>query len=514
MNSLPRQKLREIVARHGANIAREPRRAEGLLRDHCGTYRREVAVLVSAAEERVAAELLAADRGLPRDVLLARLARRLHDDVAMEAAAARWAVNSWALALGVISDGELEAMERAQAQAAPTAATVTTAAGRESNQTAGESARARSHTAREIVVSAAGDGDYASIAQALTNAAPGARLRVRPGRYRESLLIAKPVEIVGEGEPQGIVVESAGASCVLMRADEAAVRGLTLRQGANGAGGEGGEGFFAVDIPHGRLTLEDCDITSRSLSCVGVHNDSAQPVIRRCRIHAGADSGVYFFNAAGGVVEDCDIAENTNVGVAITGRANPTVRRSTIRGGKNAGVVSWGGGLGTVEECEIFGNAKAGVGVSDEAGLSVTRSRIYGGANSGVFVHRDGRAVLEECDIRGHAEPEVAVSLGGQLVARACRIHEGRNSGVFVGGAGKALLEGCDVIGNAYAGVSVDAGGGALLSGSRVNRNGGVGVRVAAGGAVQADGCDLTGNRSGAWGAEEGSVVESRNNRT
>jgi hypothetical protein len=31
---------------------------------------------------------------------------------------------------------------------------------------------------------------------------------------------------------------------------------------------------------------------------------------------------------------------------------------------------------------------------------------------------------------------------------------------------------------------------------------------------VQADGCDLTGNRSGAWGAEEGSVVESRNNRT
>ena len=104
MNELPRQKLREIVARHGTEVVEDRRRCEGLLRDHFGEYRREVSVLSSALAERVPHELLAAPAGTPREVLLARLARRLSDNLALSEAAARWSVNSWALALGVMTD--------------------------------------------------------------------------------------------------------------------------------------------------------------------------------------------------------------------------------------------------------------------------------------------------------------------------------------------------------------------------------------------------------------------------
>lgn len=504
MDTLPRQKLREIVARHGRSVADEPRRCEGLLRDYCGAYRREIAVLVGALEERVAADLLAAGKGTPREVLLARLARRLHDNVAMEAAAARWAVHSWALALGVVSGAELEAIEQGQSKPTPTTTAALIAPGAKPRRTT-------PHPSPGIVVSAAGDGDYASLGEALRAATPGAHLFVSPGLYREGLVIDRPVEIIGQGAREEIVIAPEDASCVRMLTDEATVRGLTLRGGAGGR--HGGEGFFAVDIPQGRLTLEDCEITSDSLSCVGIHNDLTDPVIRRCRIHASADSGIYFFNAARGTAEDCDIYDNSNVGVAITGRATPVIRGCAVRGGRDAGVVAWGGGGGLVEECEISGNAKAGVGVSEEGNLVMRRCRIYGGGNSGVFVHDHGRATLEGCDVHGHAEPEVAVTVGGNLVMRGCRIHEGRSSGVFIDNEGRALLERCDMYGNADAGVSVDAGGVAAVRQCRLNGNGSVAIRVEAGAAADVEGCDLTGNRIGAWETEDGAVVESRRNR-
>src|SRR5688500_7833502 len=109
MNEQPRQKLRELVERHGRAVIEDARRCEGLLKDYSGEHRREISVLVSALEERIPQDLLAAPQGAPREVLLARMARRLSEDRALSEPAAAWSVNSWALALGLVSDDELKA---------------------------------------------------------------------------------------------------------------------------------------------------------------------------------------------------------------------------------------------------------------------------------------------------------------------------------------------------------------------------------------------------------------------
>ncbi|MBA3440311.1 MAG: right-handed parallel beta-helix repeat-containing protein [Pyrinomonadaceae bacterium] len=522
MDNLPRQKLCEIVSRYGRSVASDARRCEGLLRDYCGTYRREIAVLVAALEERIAADLLAANAGLPREVLLNKLAQRLHDNLAIDKHAARWAVGSWALALEVVSSTELEAMgqaqaERAQAEQMPPAQTQSKQAARGMPAAAPAAIAPQTKTApttmrnpSSIVVSAAGDGDYASIGEALRAARPGARLLVRPGFYSESVNVDKPVEIIGDGTRADIIIESMNGSCVAMRTDEATVRGFTLREMAGI--GNMGEGFFAVDIPQGRLLLDDCDITSNSLSCIAVHNDSTDPIIRRCRIHTSADSGIYIFNAATGTVEECDIYNNVNVGVAITERAKPVIKRCTIRDGRNAGIVVWSGGTGLVEECEIFGNAKAGVGISEAGDALIRGCRIYGGDNSGVFIHDSGRAELEDCDIHNHAEAEVAITLGGSATLRGCRIHEGRLSGIILRDQGRALLDECDVYGNAETGVSVQARGITTIQACRINRNEGVGVKVEEGGAASVVNSDLTENLLGAWEVEDGAFVEESGN--
>ena len=102
MDDLPRKILAELVARFGREFWENPKRCEALLRDFCPQHKRELFVLVSAAKESMPAELFGSASGIPKEVLLSRLAKRLHDDLGIDEDFARWAVESWALALGVV----------------------------------------------------------------------------------------------------------------------------------------------------------------------------------------------------------------------------------------------------------------------------------------------------------------------------------------------------------------------------------------------------------------------------
>jgi hypothetical protein len=521
MNNLPRQKLAEIVQRFGRAIINEPRRCEGLLRDYAGAHRREIAVLISAMEERVPIDLAATNAGMPREVLLTKLAQRLHDNLAIDKDAARWAVNSWAFALGVVSNAELAALEQA-ATAQPQSISKTTAAPAPKTKTAPQpqskakppaqpiTAQPITKLATDLIVSPSG-GNFTSISEALRQATRGARLLIRPGLYREGLVIDKPVEIVGAGAREQIILESANASCISMQTSEAKISGLTLRQTASTS--RPSEGSFAVDIAQGRLLLENCDITSASLSCVGIHNDATAPVLRRCQIHTSADSGIFVFDKAMGTLEECDIYGNTNVNVAISENAALTLKHCVIRDGQNAGIVAWNNGQVTLEECAIHGNAQAGLGLSSNGRAAVRRCRIYGGMNSGVYVHDHGEGTLEECDIYSHPEAEVAITRNGAAILRQCKIHNSAAAGVFLNEGGQALLEQCDIYANADVGVSIEAGGAAAIRACNINDNGNVAIRVESGAAADVENSDLTGNRIAAWETEYDAVVESRGNR-
>jgi hypothetical protein len=517
MNEQPRQTLSQLVARHGHEVLRDARRCEGLLKDYSAAYRREVSVLVSALEEHVPQDMLAAPAGTPREVLLARMAHRLSDHRALSEPAAAWAVNSWALALGLISEDELKALEartavrhvedtkrgKVEGRAEP-AQVVSGRASASTSIKASASARAGGAA---VIVSADG-GDYTSITAALRTLAPGSRILVRPGIYEESIALDAAVEIVGDGPREEIIIRGTSASCLRAQADGARVSGVTLRGAARGEAA-----FFAVEITRGKLLLEDCDISSDTLSCVAVHGPEAAPTIRRCRIHDGADSGLYFFDEARGAIEDCEVYGHANVGIAITSRAGPIIRRSKIYGGANAGVVAWQDGTGLVEECEIYGNRLASLGVSEGAKLTARACRLHGGGNSGVFIHTEGEAILEGCELYGHREAEAAVTTRGKLFLDNCRIHHSHDSGVHVRDGGQALLQTCVVERNAGAGVSVGANSVLAVLTSQIKENARYAVEVSAGATARVEDTDLTGNGLGPWNVEYGAEVESARNR-
>ena len=104
-----RQTLRQVLIDYGPDVRLDPRRCEALLRDLCPGGKRDVTLLLTALRERIPDDLLAAQGGQPVAVLVARLAKRLVDTLGLADDAARWAVASWAIALGLATEDDLPA---------------------------------------------------------------------------------------------------------------------------------------------------------------------------------------------------------------------------------------------------------------------------------------------------------------------------------------------------------------------------------------------------------------------
>jgi hypothetical protein len=109
LSETARIKLREAVAAYGRGAFEEPRRCEAILRDYCPMAQKEVFLLVSALRENVAAELGAGTASIPESALIAKLTRRMSENLGLSEEAAVWAVESWRYALednpGLQGDG-------------------------------------------------------------------------------------------------------------------------------------------------------------------------------------------------------------------------------------------------------------------------------------------------------------------------------------------------------------------------------------------------------------------------
>ena len=147
MDSLPRHTLTRLIAKYGRGVCDSPKRVEALLRDLCGSHRREINILIGALEEHVAMDLIRTGKSVPRDVLLAKLANRLQHNRAYTPEAANWAVDGWAVALGILSESEFAARARSRT-ANTTRSTLAIPAQTDSPSTITNSAQQASSTRR------------------------------------------------------------------------------------------------------------------------------------------------------------------------------------------------------------------------------------------------------------------------------------------------------------------------------------------------------------------------------
>jgi parallel beta-helix repeat protein len=236
-------------------------------------------------------------------------------------------------------------------------------------------------------------GDHTTITEAIEAAAPGERILVHPGLYEEGIVIDKPLEIIGQGNLEEIVVQARGETTLLFRTTMGRVSNLTLRQ----AGGEGD--WFGVDVGQGRLELEACDISSDRLACVAIHG-GAEPILRRNRIHDGEQGGVLVYDAGKGTLEGNDIFANALSGVEIREGADPTLRNNRIHDGeRGGGIYIHSNGRGTLEDNDIIANAFSGVAILSGAEPTLRRNRIGNNGHAAVYVREGGGGIIEDNDL-------------------------------------------------------------------------------------------------------------------
>lgn len=102
---VPRQ-LGEILIKHGRSSLSDAKLCENLLKDYCPEHKEEIALLALAVKERIASDLLVSQDGLQRDLLRALLVKRLRKSRSLSEGDARWAVESWSIALRSLARAE------------------------------------------------------------------------------------------------------------------------------------------------------------------------------------------------------------------------------------------------------------------------------------------------------------------------------------------------------------------------------------------------------------------------
>jgi F-box protein 11 len=351
----------------------------------------------------------------------------------------------------------------------------------------------RQEPATLIVDPMPGRGEFTSIAAAIAAATGGERILVRPHVYGEAINFDKPVELIGDGKREEIIIEASGANVIRFQSSFGRVANLTIRQ-------TGGGVWVCVDIPQGQLVIDDCDITSQDGACVAVHG-GANPILRRNAIHDGL-AGILFYENGKGTAEDNDFFLNKKANVQIRSNADPTLRRNRIRDGKQCGVLIGKDGKGTLEDNDIFENVLSGVEITENGNPVLRRNRIHGGKKGGgVYVYEGGKGTLEDNDIFGNALAGVQIK-AADTVLRRNRIHDGKQGGVFVNDGGKGMLEDNDICGNEFTGVEIRERGSPILRQNRINKNKHQAIWIWEDGTGVFQDNDLRDNDKGPWKLE------------
>lgn len=499
MNHQPAEILRALVAEHGWALLDEPSHCAALLRERCAAHKRELHLLNSALELGIPQALQATFTGVTEAVPSAVLVQRLHDELGMAEAWAQWSVETWALALGGATD------------AVPALAAAAIDAAVEAPIEAALTLKASTAPSRPLItVASDGSGDYRSLSQAIAQAPPGARIQVQPGIYRENIILSQALELIARNELEPVILEAQDSECLLLRSERALISGFTLHS-RRSAGKE--KRYPAVVIETGQPILENCIISSDSGVGALIHGAAARPTLRHCRIYNCRENGIFIYDYAQGLIEDCAIFANTLANVAIEEGGNPTLRRCQIYEGAETGIYVWGKGQGLLEDCAIFSNALTGVTVEQSAQLTLRRCRIHDNRECGIYLWDQGKALLEDCEIATNILSGITITEGGQVRCRRCKIYEGQSAGIEVWEQGDGIVEDCDILANATAGILIQAQGELAVRGCRINHNRRHGLRIEAEGYAAVEDCDLTRNAFGAWKIAAGSRLKSINNR-
>lgn len=338
-------------------------------------------------------------------------------------------------------------------------------------------------TNKQYVVSLDGPSDFRSVQQAIDAAALGDTIVLKPGVYRETLVLNKSLTLIGDGSRDDIVIESSYGNCLCSTAKDASLKGFSFRSNSE----------TAVVVTDGEILIEDCNMQANR-HCLFVEGNTATVRIQGCRIHDSVKGcGIRIVQHGTATIERCEVYQNAQSGIQVSEQGHARILRSRLFENQLSGVTVETGGEGdvTIEHCHIYGSCNSsGVLVVAMSKVTIEDSRIYRNKRANLLIAESSSATIQRCQIR--------------------ESHDGE--GVRVASESIATVLDCEISLNKLAGISVDAGAQIRVHGCRIwDTREDHGVRVGKQCLAEFVDCDICQNKdSGVWISGESGDEKSR----
>jgi len=384
---------------------------------------------------------------------------------------------------------------------------------------------------RTVLTVATGQPDcYRTITDAISAASAGDVVSVRPGNYVESITIDKDITLCAAGPVELVTIEHRDGPVIKLATDSAVVAGLTIAHR--------GDASAAIEVPSGRLRLDECALATESAAGLWVY-DTGEAIVRASRFTNSVGAGIIFANGGRGEVTQSTFEKVNAAAVVIRSGADPTISQCTFNDLEASAVLVADGGRGTIADCEIQGAGNPAIAVEGGGSRPILRRvTVTKPTGAGILVAAGATPVFEETTVVSAAAQGIVLAERAAPDVRRLSVRDSAGYGIHILGDARGAMSGCEVIGAKATAVHVTnsstsfdsltvrgaAGDGVLVEGghvaitnSTVEAAAGAGVRVGAGavvdlgvtairqcvsgiewqagGAGQAEGCEISNNR-------------------
>ncbi|MER5354005.1 right-handed parallel beta-helix repeat-containing protein [Kitasatospora sp. NPDC002551] len=368
-------------------------------------------------------------------------------------------------------------------------------------------------------------GEYDTLTEALAAAEPGDTVTVRPGTFRENVVVDKAVTVVAAQGPGTVRIDPPGGVPLTVTA-AAAVRDLVIE------GSDRSSPAVLVTGEEATPAFTGCRVETRSAAGVEV-TGGARPTLRGCVV-ANPDGLGLRLRGAGtaAAFEDCEVAAAGQAGLAVLGGATAALERCRVHHASGAGVLlSDPGSAAELTGCEIYEIRGSGVQAEAQAGGRLVDCEIHRVTGNGLTLDGEAELVLTGCrvhdvpenaaDLRGRARLSLVHSTvrdfgrgalsvwdqGTEASAESCQIHgsNGEYPALWVSDGARLTLTDCALHDLPDALFVLDRDSAAVAEGCSFSRIRSSAVSVSGGATVTLTGCRVQEAGTGLWFRDHGS---------
>jgi SpoVK/Ycf46/Vps4 family AAA+-type ATPase len=318
-------------------------------------------------------------------------------------------------------------------------------------------------------VSATAADSYRTISDAVAAAGHGDVISIQPGTYVESVVLHREITLSAAGAPGGVRIESRDAPTIRITGESATLSGVVVRHS--------GEQTSAIDVPTGRLRMDECAVEADSAAALYAHG-AAEVNARGCEFTNPAGAGVIFVEGAEGSLTECTLRNVKASAVVIRTGANPQLTDCTITDVEGSGLLAAERARGTVRNCRIIRAGNPAVAIEGDSAPQLTETVIEESDGVGVLIASGSTPLLEDCAITGAGAQGIALVENAAPDLQRVEIRESGGYGVHVLDSSTGTFTECVVAGSGDSGVLVSGAATSSFEGLRIEGGAGPGVSV------------------------------------